>query len=340
MDEDLTFLEDSLGRDWHLNKAFQFCEHCTGLAIQLALVERKRRVVDYLLSKKANLNVPKAPAIVSAITSLDTDLIDKIIAAGADVRARNNVGYDALDQAVAWEHFELIPYLAGKGLTIRSHTGKALDSAVFAGNLDFVEYALKQGADPNRNKSRDQGGTGETPLHSAVLRGNLPMVELLLRYGADPTRGDAHGQRPYLWALSDDKKEIAELLRQKEPKTLHDASLKRALAKRYRAPAELIALMQSADRRLSSTDGHAVVDLLAVEDLYEFRWMGHSYLALSRLVHDDFSCGEIVWCKRRRAVCVIDIEHDELFELGPWEDFAAAPDKAIERIWSGEVSAG
>lgn len=336
MDEDVAFLESTLGRDWSLNKPFQYCEHCTGLAIQLALVEGKTRVVDYLLAKKVDLNVPKSPAMVSAVSSLDTELMDRIIAAGANVRAKNNVGYDALDQAVAWEHFDLIPYLESKGLSIRDHQGKALDSAVFAGNLKFVEYALNKGANPNRNASRDQGGTGGTPLHSAVLRGNLPMVELLVRHGADPTRTDVHGQRPYHWALSGEHQKIADYLRQLEPKALHDPEAKRKLAKQYRAPAELVALMEQSDRRLCASDGQMVVDLLALPDLYEFRWMGRSYLALSREVHDDFACGDIVWCKRKQAVCVIDIEHDELFALGPWPDFAAAPDKAIERIWSGE----
>ncbi len=93
MDQDISVLEGSLGRDWFLNEPFQLCEHCTALPIQLALVERKYRVFDWLLSKGVNLNVPKAPAIVSAVSTLDTNIIDRMIAAGADVRARNNVGY-------------------------------------------------------------------------------------------------------------------------------------------------------------------------------------------------------------------------------------------------------
>lgn len=340
MDEDLPFLEDSLGRDWALNEPFQYCQNDKALAIQLALVENKSLVVDFLLSKKVNLNVPKAPAIVSAVSSLDTRLMDRIIAAGADVRARNNVGYDALDQAVAWEYFELIPYLESKGLRIRGHKGRALDSAVFAGNLDFVELALKKGANPNRKKSLDQGGTGGTPLHSAALRGNLAMVRLLVQHGADSTLTDVHGLRPYHYVLSEEKRELAEYFRTIEPKKLHDPQVKRKLAARYRAPAALVTAMETGERRISAKDGRAVMDLLAIEDLYEFRWMGGRYLMLSRVVHDDFYCGELVWCKRRRAVCVIDIEHEELFRLGSWEDFSAAPDKAIERIWSGELKAG
>lgn len=337
MDENIQALEETLGRDWLLNEPFQFSERCTGLAIQLALVERKYRVVDFLLSKRVNLNVAKAPAMVSAVSALDTAIMDRLIAAGADVRARNNVGYDALDQAVAWEAFELIPYLESKGLSIRGHKGKALDSAVFAGNLDFVEYALKKGADPNQNNSTDQGGTGGTPLHSAVLRGNFEMVKLLVRYGANPTRTDVHGQRPYHWAQSDKKKQIAEYLRGIEPKALHDARAKLSLAKRYGAPADLIEFMGGSDRRLKASEGRMVVELWPIEDLYEFRWMGRRYLTLSRVVEDEFACGEIVWCKKRRAVCVIDIEHDELFEMGGWSDFARDPAAAIARIWNGEL---
>src|SRR5262245_39106527 len=87
MNEDVACLEQALGRDWELNEPFQVCEHCKALAIELALVERKYSVVDYLLSKKAALNVPGAPAITSAVHTRDTRIIDKLLAAGADIRA-------------------------------------------------------------------------------------------------------------------------------------------------------------------------------------------------------------------------------------------------------------
>ncbi len=160
------------------------------------------------------------------------------------------------------------------------------------------------------------------------------MVKLLVRYGADPTRPDAYGTRPYHLALAGENKEIAELLRGLEPNVLHDARAKRSLAERYHAPTDLIAFLEYDDRRLASDDGRPVADLLAIDDLYEFCWMGCSYLMLSRLVQDDFNCGEIVWCKERRAVCIVDhIEHDELFEMGPWGEFASDPATAIEGIW-------
>ncbi len=337
MQENISFLEAELGVSWQLNQPFQFCQYCTGLAIQLALVESRYQVVDYLLSKNVDLNVPDAPAIVSAVSSLDTQLMDKIISAGADVRARNNVGYDALDQAVAWKHFELLPFLESKGLSIEKHAGSAFDSAVFDGELEFVESALKKGANPNRNKSRRQGGTGETPLHAAVLTGNFEMVKLLVRYGADVTLTNIHGQRPYHWALQDENDVIRDFLRSIEPKEFHDEHRKLKLAKKYRLPPALINFLQLNDRDIFARDGKKFADLLALKDAYEFKWRRRKYFIISRLVEDDYPCGEIVWCKKRRSICVIDTEHDELYDLGSWESFYAAPDVAIERIWSGDL---
>ena len=337
MDQDISFLETSLEQDWHLNEPLQFCKHCCGLAIQLALVENKQRVVDYLLTKNVDLNVPKSPAMVSAVSSLDTSLMDRIIAAGADVRGRNNVGYDALDQAIAWEHFELVPYLERKGLTFKDPKGQAFRGAVFAGELEFAEYALTKGADPNQAQPLDQGGTGDRPLHFAVLRNDLPMAELLVRYGADPTLTDIHNLRPYLLALSMDHTELADLLRRLEPGSLHDPQAKRKLAKKHRVTADLFAFIEQDDRWLKDSNGQPVLDIWALTNLYEIRWRRRSYLSLSRVVDDEYACGEFVWCKRKRAVCVIDLEHDELFKIGSWASFAADPAKAVERLWAGEL---
>ncbi len=337
MDEDISYLQSTLDTEWFLNEPLQYCQYGTGLAIQLALVESKHLVIDYLLSKNVDLNVPRAPAIVSAVSSLDTALIDKIIASGADIRARNNVGYDALDQAVAWEHFQLIPYLESKGLGFQGHKGAAFDTAVLSGNLLFVERALRKGANPNRNLSRNQGGSGETPLHTAVLQADLNMVKLLIQFGANPTRTNVHGQRPYHWAISNEKSEISEYLRTLEPAAYHDPKKKRKLAKKYHVPSELLAYLERDDRRLRTSDGQVMADLLPLADLYEFRWMRGKYIMVSRIVEDNYACGEIVWCKKRRSICIIDIEHDELFDMGSWDKFASAPATAIERIWSGEL---
>lgn len=332
MSEDVAGLEQALGRDWELNEPIQICPHCTALAIELALAERKYAVVDYLLSKKADLNVPGAPAITSAVHTRDTRIIDKILAAGADIRAENNVGYNALTQAVTWEYFELLPYLEAKGLTARKFGQEALDCAVFDGHLEFVEYLLTRGVSPRFN-GRD--GARGTPLHSAAQNGNLKMAKLLVRYGAEPTQPNAHAQRPYLLALANDDDDLAAYLRGLEPAKLHDRARLELLARAHRAPSELIEALAGADRKLGTApDGEPVVELLALDDLYEFRWARRRYVALSLRSHDVFTAGQVVWSRKRQCVCAIDIDHDELFELGAWRAFADDPLKCMERIWA------
>lgn len=337
MEEDIAFLESSLGRDWSLDEPFPYCEGDRGdLAIALALVENKESVVEWLLSKGANLNAPESPAMVSAVSSLNTALMDRIIAAGASVHARNRVGYNSLDQAVAWEHFALVPYLEEKGLSLKDDKGRAFHSAVFAGNIEFAEYALKKGADPNIPEPLDRAGSGMRPLHKAVMRENLPMIQLLIQYGADPTLPDIQGLRPYTLALIAGDIEIVNYLREIEPSSLHDPEVKRALAQIYRVPPELLAFMKHEDRWLKDGNGNRVVEFLALADIYEIRWKRRIYLALSQVVDDEIECGDLVWCKRKKQVCMIDFEHDKLFKMGSWTSFAADPMKAIDRLWADE----
>jgi hypothetical protein len=335
MNEDIEGLEATLGKEWSLNQSFTFCKHCDGLAIQLALVESRHKVIDYLLAKNVNLNVPKAPAIVSAVGTLDTALLDKLIAAGADVKAVNNVGYNAMQQAVAWEHFELLPYLESKGLTFTGETSEALDSAVFGGHVEIVEYMLKRGANPNRNKSLQQGGFGQTPLHNAAIRGNYGMARLLVQYGADPARPDVNGVRPYFFAKALGHVELATYLRDLEPPELHDTERQRKLAKSFHMPDGLVEFLSRGAGTLgAANDGTPAVFTLSIEDLYVFTWMRKKYLAFVLKLADELTVGEIVWCKKRKRICAIDTEHDELFELGTWRDFADRPVQLLESVWS------
>lgn len=336
MTEDIEGLEAALGKEWSLNQPFQFCKHCDGLAIQLALVETKHKVIDYLLAKKANLNVPKAPAIVSAVSAADPALIDKLVAAGADVRAVNNVGYDAMAQALAWEHFELIPHLETHGLRFDNGSGEALKIAVFKGNRDLVAYMLERGADPNQPKSLAQGGLGERPLHTATYSRDLEMVKLLVKHGADPGLPNEIGQRPYLYAWTVvETEEMAQWLRAREPAAAHDRNTMRKLAQDYRVPEELIERMETGPHELGMTDADGpAVTLLPLGDIHPFTGMGGKYLALSLSIYDGAAVSDIVWCAKRRRLIGVDIEHGETFKLGKWADFATSPFETLERLFN------
>ncbi len=339
MEENVSYLDETLGSDWNLNEPIQFTKHCSALAVQLALVENKSQVIDYLLSQNVNLNVPNAPAFVSAVSSLDETLLDKLITAGADIRAKNNAGYDAFDQAVAWEHFDLIPYLVKIGFDMQGHEATALNSAVLNGNIDFVKYAFDNGANINLKF----GISSATLLHTATLKQNLEMIKLLISFGANPTIEDMHGQRPYHIALGfNSASEITQLIRSIEPVELHDRDIKLQLAKSYKVPQGLINHISSGALSLKSPKVEKpILNMLALEDLYEFRrgtkthfWQPSTFLALSRNENEDYNVGEIVWCKKKRKVCAVDLEHDEVLVLGGWNDFLKDPAFLIEKTWN------
>lgn len=83
--------------------------------------------------------------------------------------------------------------------------GTALTKACWAGQLNIVEFLVKEGADMN-TKTVD----GFTPLHQAARRGHIDIVRFLLRNGADANAKDKSGGSPADWAEKDGQPKIAE----------------------------------------------------------------------------------------------------------------------------------
>ncbi|MBQ2380672.1 MAG: ankyrin repeat domain-containing protein [Akkermansia sp.] len=144
------------------------------------------------------------------------EIVRMLADAGADMKARNNAGYNALDLALAvkWNGNlpdDLRPY----GLS--STPERELVHACGAGDLQKVQYLLGQGVDPNSrdihgnyalSKVLDEGVLGRVPhatemmeallaaganpdiengapLYRSCLLGAVDHVKLLLQYGAD-----------------------------------------------------------------------------------------------------------------------------------------------------------
>ncbi|MEQ5871817.1 ankyrin repeat domain-containing protein [Sagittula sp. NFXS13] len=101
--------------------------------------------------------------------------IEYLIAAGADVDARDAIG------------------------------GTPLKIASFMNNAEAVRTLLEAGADPNLKNQ-----WGETPLHSAAARAGLDVVALLLDAGADPSVSSKDGAYPADLALRAENSEVTE----------------------------------------------------------------------------------------------------------------------------------
>ena len=106
-----------------------------------------------------------------------TELVEKLLNAGANPNATNSYGYAPLHVAVA------------------------------AGQTAIVEALLNAGADPNAvpSEGSDSKWTleycgGMTPLHFAAHGGNAEIIDALLAAGADADAADGAGTAPMYWA--------------------------------------------------------------------------------------------------------------------------------------------
>ncbi len=114
-------------------------------------------------------------ALHFAAAAYAPDIARTLLAAGANVRARNRFGYEPLHAAAA-------------GGPNSPHWNPTAQSAT-------ITFLVEAGADPNAVDKR-----GVTPLHIAVRTRCAAAVRTLIQLGADPSRPNGNGSTPMLLA--------------------------------------------------------------------------------------------------------------------------------------------
>ncbi|VBB75925.1 Putative protein similar to ANR50 of Homo sapiens [Podospora comata] len=113
-------------------------------------------------------------------------VVEKLLAAGADVNAADFSDRTALQGAAEEGHFEVVKKLLTAGAdvntTTTSHGRTLLQEAATKGHLEVVEQLLAAGANVN---SPAAASDGRTALQAAAERGYLEVVEKLLAAGAN-----------------------------------------------------------------------------------------------------------------------------------------------------------
>lgn len=129
------------------------------------------------------------------------DVTELLIAAGANVNARNSGGATPLFLAAMNQNKLIAEALIAKGADVNLQNnagGAALHAAAKNGQVDLAAVLIAAGADANI-KAKD----GTTPLHLAAKNGHLEMVQLLIEKGAEVNATDAGKDTPLHWACGE-----------------------------------------------------------------------------------------------------------------------------------------
>lgn len=173
--------------------------------------ERRRALLDRLLTLGADPERPRGGPVVGAIYYGTHDAVDHLVdGIGVDLDVPAAAGAGRLDRLVAEAgergplppgahrlvHYSQVPMPAGAA--DEAVLDLALALAAKNGHADAVRFLLGRGADPTRRPPFDARAT---PLHWAAMGDHAEVVRVLLAAGADPTAvDDTFGATPARWA--------------------------------------------------------------------------------------------------------------------------------------------
>jgi uncharacterized protein len=132
---------------------------------------QRAAALEMIAKKAADVNAAEADGstpLVWAANLNDTDLVSRLLKAGASPKVRNQLGSTPLLEAA------------------------------FNANIEMIQALLGAGADPN-----DRGSDGQTPLMIVSRSSNVAAAKLLLDKGANPNVHEAQrGQTALMWAAA------------------------------------------------------------------------------------------------------------------------------------------
>jgi ankyrin repeat protein len=145
-------------------------------------------------------------------------MVRTLLAAGAEVDARDASGNTALLQACASGSARTVRLLLERGAdpdrATRETNATPLGLAAAAGDAEIVATLLVHGGNPNVREAR----FGMTPLAVAALKGHAAVARALLEAGADPAATNHSGQTPIEIATRAEHPEIVALLKEGAPR--------------------------------------------------------------------------------------------------------------------------
>ncbi len=167
-----------------------------------------------------------ATALMVAVLAGHAEIVEMLLAQGADVNVRAAEGLTAWLAAAFSGSLEIIRVLVEHGADLEAtfEGATVLTFAVVSENAEIVDFLLEHGADANAllpdvlvNKSNGLLNEGITILMAVASGGKTKLLETLLEHGADVNAQDAEGKTALLYAVDEGRDEVAEILRNRLP---------------------------------------------------------------------------------------------------------------------------
>jgi uncharacterized protein len=149
--------------------------------------------------------------LADAAMNQNDEAVRSLLKLHADVNAAQADGTTALHWAARWNDVEMTDLLIAAGANVKARNRFGSTPLVLActnGNAAIIERLLKAGEDPNAVVS----DTGDTALMLAARTGKPDAVKVLLQHGATPDKTNAEGQTALMWAVAEKNAKAAEVL--------------------------------------------------------------------------------------------------------------------------------
>jgi ankyrin repeat protein len=170
------------------------------------------KMVKLLLEKGTDINAAglRTP-LQTAIQEGPRDIFDLLIQSGADVNAKDRLGFTPMYMAIYNKDLDYMKILIANGADVNTkYPGgeTLLQAASVTGKTEVVQFLLEKGADINAKDN-----TGWTALLRAARSADANMVELLLDKGAEiDARDNKYGFTALQYAARLGYKKVAKLL--------------------------------------------------------------------------------------------------------------------------------
>ena len=329
----ITALESTLNSGWDIDETIQIGKYSEYSPLQLALVMNCVPSVQWLVEHGADLNDKENPSFLLAVRYGNQEIVDYVVAHGANIHTLNCVNVDAFQAALYGKKYENLQLIHDLGHTVQKYGGRAFRNAITDKNYEVLDFFIHNGVDINYNKPDSVYPFKPTPLCVAARYVDLQMCKYLVEHGADVTITEKDGMRPYSIAIEKGDMEMAEYFKNLEPAEYHDKQNKMDQLKPFKLPKGLVSFLEGDILYFELPDSDFIsIEFLPLIDTIPFKLGRRNLLRLSKEL-GEYNDYQIVWDPKSKKISCYDMEHQELRELCKFDEFIADMAGQLETLF-------